>query len=666
MIEVLPHQGRTWLETAIVVLFGALFGWISIGFWTALAGFLVLLSRRDRFSVSRKVAEGPIDPAARTAVIMPICEEPVDRVFAGLRALYRSVERTGFLRHFDFYVLSDTADPDIAVCEEEAWFRWCREVGGFGRIFYRRRRVRVRRKSGNVADFCRRFGRRYRYMVTLDADSVMSGETLVRLVRIMEANRNVGLVQTVPVSIRARSLYGRLQQFANRLYGPLFSAGMHFFQLGDAPYWGHNTILRVRPFMRHCALPRLPGRPPLGGEILSHDFVEAALMGRAGYSAWLAYDLGGSYEELPSSLLEDLQRDRRWCQGNLQHLRLLFVKGLFAGHRALFLNGALAYVSAILWFGFLSLSTAEAILEAVLEPQYFPEGPTLFPQWPIWRPDWAISLLAVTLAILFLPKLLSVLLVLRERDARQGFGGALRLLGSVVLEVVFSTLFAPIRMVFHTKFVLANLLGKTVTWRSQSRGEHETPWREALRHHAAGTVIASLWGLGVYWLNPDYFWWLAPIVGALLFSVPLSVVASRVRLGDLARRAGLFLVPEETTPPRELADLEEELAGERAAADALPPLEREGFVRAVVDPFVNALHRTLLRGPRRLRPSVREARWRLAQRALAEGPGSLGPRERRTLLLDPDLVDELHLRVWEIPDPERSRLWGRPGTPLPS
>src|SRR6185369_2030818 len=212
-----------------------------------------------------------------------------------------------------------TAAPATIVREEQAWLDWCRDVDGFGRIFYRRRRVRLRRKSGNVADFCRRWGARYPYMVMLDADSVMNGDTLARLVELMDQHPGVGIIQTVPVAVSRRSLFARVAQFASAAYAPMFSAGLHFWQLGDGQYWGHNAIIRTAPFMKHCALARLPGKPPLGGEILSHDFVEAALMGRAGWTTWLAYDLGGSWEEVPSTLLEEMNRDRRWCQGNLQH-----------------------------------------------------------------------------------------------------------------------------------------------------------------------------------------------------------------------------------------------------------------------------------------------------------------------------------------------------------
>jgi membrane glycosyltransferase len=664
MVQVLPYQGRTPLELVIVVFFGALFGWISIGFWTAIAGFLLLLTRRDRFAITAdpEQAAGDLAPRARTAIVMPIADEPVDRVFAGLQSMYRSLERTGKLASFDFFVLSDTADPSTAVKEEEAWLEWCRAVDGFGRIFYRRRRVRVKRKSGNVADFCRRFGRRYRYMITLDADSVMTGETLVHLAQLMEAHREVGLIQTAPMAIRGRSLYARIQQFANRVYGPLFATGMHFWQLGDAQYWGHNAIVRLAPFMKHCSLPRLPGRPPFGGEILSHDFVEAAMLGRAGYSIWLAYDLGGSWEELPSSLLEDLARDRRWAQGNFQHMRLIFVEGLFHVHRALFLNGVFAYVSALLWFCFLSLSTAEAVLRVVREPDYFPAGPSLFPRWPIWRPDWALALLTITLAILFVPKVLSAALVFLRPGGARAFGGATRFLLSVVLEFVASSLFAPIRMLFHTKFVLTNLVGRVVLWRSPPRGDQETTWREAIRRHGLATLFATAWGAGIYWLNPQYARWLAPIVGALIVSVPVSVFMSRVRFGAAARRSGLFVTPEEAVPPPELLELEAAVAAAQRRDAGLAAPERDGFVRAVVDPYLNALHLWFLRKPRSSKPSIAQQRLVLVERLLAEGPEALRDRDRKALLLDARRFEELHRQVWELPSAEQARPWGRPGS----
>lgn len=657
MLNVLPMQGATGLHLAIAVAFGLLFGWISIGFWTALMGFYVLVRGGDRFTVTRGLerAPEPLDPEARTAVVMPVMNEPVERVFAGLRATYRSLERSGRLSHFDLFVLSDSSEPAAQVEEERAWAAMARDFGAYGRVFYRRRGVHIGGKAGNIADFCRRFGRRYRYMAVLDADSLMSGETLVRMTATMERRPDVGILQSAPRAIRGRSLFARLQQFASGAYGPMFTAGLHFWQLGDSQYWGHNAILRVEPFMRHCALERLSGSPPLGGKILSHDFVESALMGRAGYGVWLAYDLPGSYEESPSTLLEELRRDRRWCQGNLQHLRLLFKKGLFPAHRAVFLTGIMSYVSALLWLVFLGLSTAEAIRRAVVPPDYFPSGRSLFPEWPIWRPEWAIALVAVTGVVLFLPKILALVRIGLARRARE-FGGGPRLLASALVETLFSSLFAPIRMVFHSKFVLLTLVGRTVRWGSPGREGEETSWGEALRRHGVGTLVASAWAGTVYTLNPDWFWWLTPIVGALVLSIPLSVWASRIRSGERARAAGLLRIPEESAPPAELRALEGEL---RAAAGADAPLGRPGLGRAVVDPAVNALHRGLVGEPRSLAPHLRAELDALAERALEEGPDALEPAESRRLLRDPDALDRLHEAVWRL-EPERARAWALP------
>jgi len=654
MADVMPHKGTTSLELTIVIVFGALFAWISIGFWESVAGLYTLLRGYDRFAITRTIAgdDSGIGSEVRTAILIPVCNEEVNRVFAGLKATYRSLEATGTLQQFDFFVLSDSGNPDAWVAEEIAWYETCQSLNAFKRIFYRHRQVNVKRKSGNIADFCRRWGRNYRYMVVFDADSVMAGESLVQMVRMMEKNPRVGILQTSPLAVNKESLIARVQQFSNHVYGPIFVAGLHFTQLGDSHFWGHNAILRIEPFMKYCGLPQLPGKPPLGGEILSHDFVEAALMRKAGYEVWLAYDLGGSYEEVPPTLLEELKRDRRWCQGNMQHMRLLFAKGLFPAHRALFLHGAMAYVSALLWFLFLSLSTAEAIYEVVREPVYFPAGRSLFPQWPVWHPQWALTLLATTAVILFLPKLLSVLVIIIKGGAR-AFGGVLRLLVSVMTEVIFSTLFAPIRMLFHSKFVFVTLLGQQVGWGSQQRSDFGTGWAEAARFHGAGTAMALLWGTLLFLVNRSFFWWNMPVFIPVILSIPLSVWSSRASLGRSFRRFGLFITPEETSPPPELQSLEEK----EESHSSLPMEHEAGFVRAVVDPTVNVLHRSLLRRERTVSLAVANRRQQLQEKALTGGPQSLSVKEKKELLYDPRCLEELHRKVWELTDRVQAARW---------
>ncbi len=278
-MQLLPYM----LQTGILILSRS----FLLGFGRFLDradGLPAAADGRDKYSISAStVGDEPLNPQHRTALIMPICNEDVDRVFAGLRATWESVKATGQQQHFDVYILSDSYNPDICVAEQKAWMELIAEVQGEGQIFYRRRRRRVKRKSGNIDDFCRRWGSQYSYMVVLDADSVMTGECLTGLVRLMEANPNAGIIQSSPRASGMDTLYARCQQFATRVYGPLFTAGLHFWQLGESHYWGHNAIIRVKPFIEHCALAPLPGEGSFAGSILSHDFVEAALMRRAGW-----------------------------------------------------------------------------------------------------------------------------------------------------------------------------------------------------------------------------------------------------------------------------------------------------------------------------------------------------------------------------------------------
>ncbi|MGQ0619612.1 MAG: glucans biosynthesis glucosyltransferase MdoH [Panacagrimonas sp.] len=643
MTAILPYHGSHWLEMVILAIYAVLFAWVGAGFWTALMGFWVLALGRDRYSISATgEPEVPIADDARTAILVPICNEDVTRVFAGIRATYDSLVRTGERKHFDLYILSDSSEADTRVAELEAWLTLCREVRGFGHIYYRRRVNRIRRKSGNVADWCRRWGSLYRYMIILDADSVMSGACLKRLVQLMEANPKAGIIQTAPRAAGRETLYARIQQMATRVYGPLFTAGLHFWQLGESHYWGHNAILRVAPFMRHCALGKIEGSGPLAGEILSHDFVEAALMRRAGWAVWIAYDLPGSYEEMPPSLLDELKRDRRWCQGNLQNFQLFTAQGLHPAHRAVFMTGVMAYLSAPLWFLFLVLSTALLAMNVLSEPVYFTEPNQLFPLWPEWHPDWAIRLFGATATLLFLPKMLAALLLLIRPAELRGFGGPLRMVSSVVLETLFSALLAPIRMLFHTRFVVAALLGLKLVWKSPPRGDNETTWGEALSKHGGGTLLGLAWAAGIYQLDPGYLWWLLPVVGSLMLSIPLSVWSARVSLGRAFRGLRLFLIPEESMPPRELRWLR------NAVRRATAPLA--DFRRAVVDPVINALA-SAYGIPRERRPAaLRDQHECLLERALRQGPEALDDLSRNVVLHDPLLLARLHARVWTASD----------------
>ncbi len=377
----------------------------------------------------------------------------------------------------------------------------------------------------------------------------------------MDAHPEAGIIQALPTPAGRETLFARLVQFAARLSSPMLSSGLAFWQLGEGNYWGHNAILRLRAFAEFCDLPRLPGAAPLGGEILSHDFVEAAFMRRAGLKVWLLADLSGSWEEVPSNVLDYAARDRRWAQGNLQHMGLLPMRGLHWLSRVHLVTGVLSYVASPMWFAVLILSSIVVCLDAVNGHQYFTPGSfTLFPSWPESRIGEIFSLLTITFGVLLIPKVLAAVLALKDRTLRRGFGGAGRLLASLLVEQVFSMLLAPAMMVFHSTFVVTTLAGKPVSWSAQERGDRGIRFGEALWRHKWHVLLGLVWGAVILWLAPRYIWWLLPVLAGLVLSVPLTMLTSRAGAGQWTRRHGLLLTPEESQPPKELAALAERLA----------------------------------------------------------------------------------------------------------
>ena len=574
LLDVLEANGVTWIEVVGLVLFFGLFTWITGALWTAIAGFGVQLAGRDPEAIDVHELDGrPL--RSRTAVVMPIYNEDPVRVGAGLTATWSSLALESEERAFDLFMLSDTTDEGIAADEEALW-QGLSERFGAQRVFYRRRRDRSERKAGNIADFVRRWGSNYECMIVLDADSVMSGHALVTLARAMEAHPQIGILQSLPLPEGRETLFGRLIQFGSRLQSPMLSAGLAYWQVGESNYWGHNAIVRLRPFAQHCTLPRLSGRPPLGGEILSHDFVEAAFMRRAGYEVRQLPELSGSWEEVPPNVLDYAARDRRWTQGNLQHSRVLVFRGLHPLSRVHFLTGIVAYASSPMWLALLLLSSVLSAIEAAKKPAYFSPGlQSLFPQWPQIRSGEIAVLLGLTVVVLLLPKVLGACLAIRDRVLRQEFGGSARLWLSLLVEQLFSMLLAPTMMLFHSTFVAQTLAGRSVSWNAQERTERGVTLREAFRRQKWHLALGVVWGATTLWLTPQFFWWLTPVLVGLLFGIPLTMWTSRVSAGRLFRRHGLLLTPEETAPPPELAVLAR--AGEdimrlvSASGSALPP-----------------------------------------------------------------------------------------------
>jgi len=536
-----PDYDNAWLQYGQITLFALLSAWVVTGFMTAMMGFYVTLFGDKHALSAKKVQHVPLDASTRTAIIMPICNEDVRTVFAGLRATCESVAMTGHVQSFDVFVLSDSNNPAIIKAERAAWEDLRSQLAGHPdqpqiEVYYRLRKRRTDRKAGNVADFCRRWGKDYRYMVVLDADSVMSGDCLVSMVKLMEANPKAGIIQTATQAIGHVTLHARAQQFASRVTGRLFTLGMQFWQMGESHYWGHNAIIRIEPFMKHCALAHIQGSGGMAGSIMSHDFVEAALMRRAGYHVWLVGDLVGSYEQQPPDLLAELQRDRRWCQGNLQNSRLIAEPGIHPVHRSMFGTGAMAYLSAPLWLCFLTLGTALWL-----------SGSPMIADWTL-LPGELMSLWAWTLCMLFLPRILGIAAVLINRQ-QQSYGGTASLLRSALLETLIALLQAPIRMLAHSLFVVVALTGLKLEWKSPPREAAAVPWRHALAQLAPMSGVIALLAVGIAVIDARALIWLIPVGLPLLLSIPMTVLTSKVGVGTALRAQNYLLIPEETRSP---------------------------------------------------------------------------------------------------------------------
>jgi membrane glycosyltransferase len=652
MYTILFARGVTVLKVAAFVVFVLLQSQLVFGFTVALAGFWVLRSGSKSLQINHTLPSNvtPRDLPA-TAIVMPIYNEDVSRVFQGLRVMYESLEKTGRGADFDFFILSDSNDSNYWIAEEMAWLQLCKQLKGFGRIFYRNRRVTRNQKSGNIADFCRRWGANYRYMIILDADSIMTGHAFVRLASLMEKNPAAGIIQTYPKSVLGQTLFQRVMQFTGRLYGPVFMAGANFWQQESGSYWGHNAIIRLKPFMEHCAMPELPETEALGRRILSHDTIEAALMRRAGYGVWFAYDIEGSFEGSPPNLLESLQRDRRWCRGNLQHIWFLFARGLKMSSRIHIWNGMMSYLSSPIWLLLLLLGTFDA---ATTTSEITPVASSLFSHTVI---GWC--LFAYVLLLLLVPKFLGLWLVLDAPEQLRDFGGRAKVLMSALGEMIFAALLAPILMLFHTRFVLVSLTGAKVRWGGQKRDVEQAPtWRECLAWHWANTAFVLVWAGAVAWLCTGLLPWMIFVFLGPILAIPFTFVTGLKTADQNTGKEALFVIPEEQNPPWDLQKMEGRfLAHENQFFKAKNYASDYGLLQAVLDPYCNAVHTSLLRQRDSVAVRTHHYLATLGNRLLHDGPDALTAEEKYALLWDGDSMGTLHRKLWRSPPSTLHEWW---------
>jgi membrane glycosyltransferase len=539
---VFGSNGWSWLDLAIYTTILIGLPWTVMGFWNALIGLWLLHGRRDGHKAVSPYLDAAVSAEPlrlRTALFMTLRNEDPVRAFTRLRIMHQSLLKTGEAHAFDYFILSDTSKPEIALEEERLFEEWKRELGGEAAVFYRRRIANEGFKAGNIRDFLARWGEGYDLMLPLDADSLMTGEAIVRLARIMQAYPRLGILQSLVVGAPSTSAFARIFQFGMRHGMRSYTMGSAWWAGDCGPYWGHNAMVRVKPFKEACDLPVLPGKPPLGGHVLSHDQIEAALMRRAGYEVRVLPVEGGSYEDNPPTLLDFTKRDLRWCQGNMQYFRLIGLPGLLPMSRFQIGAAIWMYVGAAAWMAMIALMALKAF-ETGLGNLHLELGMALF-----------FTMFGMSMT----PKLAGLIDIALTKGGMERYGGPFRFLASALIEIVFSILLSPIACLRVTLFMIALLFGRAVMWSGQNRDAYGLSWATAISGLWPQTLAGAALFAIIYTKAPGALIWASPMLAALLLAAPFAVLTASPRFGEAMARLGLCAIPEEFDTPEELKAL---------------------------------------------------------------------------------------------------------------
>ena len=543
--HVLSAGGWTVIDMIMFVCFAFGTPWTVVGFWNSVIGLWLLHFHTDPMgAVAPYAAAGdvPTPIAIKTAVFMTLRNEDPARAIRRLRIVKDSIDATGEGATFSYFVLSDTNKPDVAEAEEAAIAAWKASDPDAARITYRRRTDNTGFKAGNVRDFCDRWGQDYELMLPLDADSVMSGPAVVRLVRMMQAHPKIGILQSLVVGMPSSSAFARIFQFGMRHGMRSYTMGQAWWVGDCGPFWGHNAVVRIKPFIEDCHLPLLPGKPPLGGHVLSHDQVEATLMRRAGYEVRVLPVENGSWEENPPTMLDFAQRDVRWCQGNMQYIKLLDLPGLYAMSRFQLVWAILMFLGIPAW-----------TLMIALLPLAAWEGQSVA-GYPVGT---AIFLYVLFFTMYLMPKIAGLIDAVLTKSGVARYGGPLRFAASTVLELVFSFLQGAVSTIRTTIFMLGLAFGKSVVWGGQSRDAYGISWTTALMNLWPQTLFGFV-VCGALWLiSPALFWWSLPLTAGYIVAIPFAVLTASPALGRWFKRTGLAGIPEDFDPPPEIRAVQE-------------------------------------------------------------------------------------------------------------
>jgi membrane glycosyltransferase len=541
MAFALSPGGLGVVDFAILALFTVTLPWIAAGFWNAMIGFLIMRFAPDPIAAIFPVVadvRGNEPITASTAILLCIRNELPDRMVRNLEPTLAGLAAAGAGGSFHLYVLSDTSDSKIAAIEEARFGALASHWQGRIEITYRRRDINTGYKAGNIRDFCERWGSDYEFAVALDADSFMTAEAILRLVRIMQADPKLGILQGLVVGLPSTSAFARIFQFGMRLGMRSYTIGSAWWQGDCGPYWGHNAVLRLAPFMAHCELPVLGKSGAADVHILSHDQIEAVLMRRAGYDVRVLPEDELGWEENPPTLIEFIRRDLRWCQGNMQYWRFFVLQGLKPASRYQLAIAILMFIGSPAWIGMLVLGTLSLA---------FAETPAAF-----IRADAGMVLFILVLVMWFSPKIASAVDILLRPKLLREFGGAGRFVINYAIETIYSILLCPIMWLGHTIFLCGLLFGREIGWIGQTRDDHAVPFALALRNLWPHTLLG--WSvIGVLTMtHPAAIPYALFLAGGPALAIPFAVGTALPAVGRTLARIGIGRLPEETAPPAAL------------------------------------------------------------------------------------------------------------------
>ena len=539
------------LDTPIFVrlvflgLFALILPWMVVGFWNAIIGLLLCQCFKDPTKIILPASMRVQDTAPlshSTAILLCVRNESVERLIRNLQVMLDGLVQDQLGPFFHIYILSDTNEASIVLEESTSFDALCTKYHEQLKITYRCREDNAGYKAGNIADFCQRWGKNHDYALVLDADSFMTSRAISRLVRMMQANPRLGILQGLVIGLPSSSAFTRLFQYGMRLGMRSYTMGSAWWQADCGPYWGHNALIRLAPFISFCELPSVKSRSGELKPILSHDLIEAVLMRRAGYEVRIYPQEDASWEENPPTLTEYIRRDLRWCEGNLQYFKLLNLANLLPVSRIQLVLAITMFFGSPAWIAMILLCTVALSLSttpaALVNENYF------------------FTLLVVTLMMWYLPKTTGALDVLLRTSKSKDFGGRWRFTISLLLEMAFSLLMTPITWLNHTMFITRLAFGKKGGWSAHARDDHSISILDALHQFWPHTVLGFALTSALYFTHPETLLYGMLFFGGLLFAAPLVVLTSQPWLGRFMMRRQILSLPEEIAPPIDLLPLQ--------------------------------------------------------------------------------------------------------------